>query len=281
MNTIKTYLSIVAGAALLLLSGCKSQTAEEAYQACLEAEKNYNAAAEKLSKAAKDGTLTAELETSLTEESNALFEGAKATFSHFFEEHINTAYAQKIFSESRWVRRLNQDQLEAVVKKVEDATFKETEVFKNAADRLKYMKMSSVGNPYINIISRDTIGNQVELAQFVGKGKYVLIDFWASWCPDCRKEMPDVVELYNQFKDKDFEMIGYSLDREEDAWKKGINDLNITWAQMSDLSYWNSPGVQFYSVQWIPTNILIDPDGKIIARGLSVEDLKLKLNELL
>ncbi|MDR1747325.1 MAG: TlpA family protein disulfide reductase [Tannerella sp.] len=278
---IRNYLRLLAGAALFLQAGCQNKSPEAAYRACIEAENRYNAVGEKFEEAQKNNALTPEFEAALNEESDALYEDAKTAFASFFEKHINTSYAQKVFSESRWVRRLNPDQLETVVGKATDEAFRATDAFKNAADRVKYMKASAVGNPYINIVSRDTAGNVVELSHYVGKGNYVLLDFWASWCPDCRKEMPAMIELYNEFRDKNFEIVGYSLDRDGDAWKKGIADLHISWPQLSDLSYWTSPGVQFYAVQWIPTGILLSPDGIILERGLSADELTRKLREIL
>ena len=119
------------------------------------------------------------------------------------------------------------------------------------------------------------------MANYVGKGKYVLLDFWASWCPDCRKEMPALVELYAACKDKNFEIVGYSLDKDKEAWKKGIEDLNITWPQFSDCDFWNSQGAKRYAVQFIPLTVLIDPEGNIIERGLNMDELKGKLDVLL
>ena len=108
----------------------------------------------------------------------------------------------------------------------------------------------------------------------------MLLDFWASWCSPCRKEMPLLVELYNTYKDKDFEIVGYSLDRDIESWKKGIEDLHITWPQLSDTAYWKSLPVQTYDIHGIPNTILIDPQGIIIEKGLRGEKLVQKLQEL-
>ncbi|MDR2472377.1 MAG: TlpA family protein disulfide reductase [Tannerella sp.] len=252
LMSLSTLLSVVA---------CKTETAEEAFKACEAAEKAYNDASEK--------------------DADKLFEDAKTAFAQFFAAHINTPFAQKIFAETRWVRRLNQNQLETVIGNVKDETFKQSADYLNAADRVKYMKASAVGNPFVNIVSRDTTGVEVQLSDIVGKGKYILIDFWASWCPDCRKEMPSLITLYDKFKGDKFDIVGYSLDRKAEVWKKGINDLLIPWPQMSDLEYWTSEGAKRYAVQWIPMTVLISPDGKIIARGLSVGELEEKLKGLL
>ncbi|MCL1933645.1 MAG: TlpA family protein disulfide reductase [Candidatus Azobacteroides sp.] len=268
------------GLALLCIA-CETKSPEKDYQTCTAAEKAYNALVDKYKQESDAGTLTEERKASLDEESDTLFENAKAAFTDFYKKNINTAFAQKIFSESRWTRRLSPDQLDSVVQAVTDAAFKETDAYKSAADRLFRMKSTRAGNPYTNIVSKDPNGNTAELASYVGNGKYVLLDFWASWCPDCRKEMPELVELYAAYKDKNFEIVGYSLDKDKDAWIKGIEDLNITWPQLSDCDFWDSQGAKLYAVQSIPLSVLINPEGNIIERGSDIEMLKEKLVELI
>ena len=106
-----------------------------------------------------------------------------------------------------------------------------------------------------------------------------IVDFYASWCGPCRREMPNLVEAYAQYKGKNFEIVGVSLDQDGAAWKEAINKLNMTWPQMSDLKFWQSEGAQLYAVNSIPHTVLIDGDGTIIARGLHGEELQTKIAE--
>jgi peroxiredoxin len=125
----------------------------------------------------------------------------------------------------------------------------------------------------------DTSGKPFALSML--KGKYVLVDFWASWCGPCRQENPNVVKAYNNFKGKNFTILGVSLDKEKDAWLKAIADDQLYWHQISDLKYWSSAAVDLYGFDGIPYNVLVDPAGKIVASNLRGPDLELKLAQLL
>jgi len=127
----------------------------------------------------------------------------------------------------------------------------------------------------------DANGVPVKLSSF--RGKYVLVDFWASWCRPCRDENPNVVKAYNRFKDKNFTILGVSLDKpgDKDKWLKAVNDDQLTWNHVSDLMEWNSPVVAQYRIDGIPYNVLVDPSGKIIAEKLFGDKLEKKLEEVL
>lgn len=140
---------------------------------------------------------------------------------------------------------------------------------------------SWVGREAPDFAMPDVTGKQVKLSSF--KGKYVLVDFWASWCAPCRQENPNLVKAYHQFKDKNFTVLGVSLDRpgQKDNWVKAINDDKLAWTNVSDLQFWNSEVVSLYGFNGIPFNILVDPQGKVIAEGLRGETLVAKLGEVL
>jgi thiol-disulfide isomerase/thioredoxin len=146
-------------------------------------------------------------------------------------------------------------------------------------DAVQKMFASGLGMeaPEINLPSPD--GVNIALSSL--RGKYVLIDFWASWCGPCRKEMPTVVKAYEKYKNKGFEIYGVSLDSDRDKWVEAIKKDGITWPQVSDLRQWQSEAARLYQVQGIPFTVLLDKEGRIIARNLRGEELDKKLAEVL
>ena len=148
-------------------------------------------------------------------------------------------------------------------------------------EHIATIEKTEVGQKFIDFAMNTPEGKEVKLSDFISRNKYTLIDFWASWCGPCRAEMPNVVAAYNAFKAKGFGIVGVSLDNNAEAWKKAIKDLNITWAQMSDLKGWSCEGAKLYGVRAIPATVLVDQEGTIVARNLRGEELAAKLGELL
>ena len=160
-----------------------------------------------------------------------------------------------------------------------DASLDGTSYIRQIEDMIARMEKVQVGSVAPDFTLPDAEGNLVSLSSF--RGKYVLIDFWASWCPDCRKENPNIVAAWEKYKNKNFAILGVSLDRNKDQWLAAIEKDKLTWTHVSDLKYWNSDAAVLYCVRWIPTCFLLDPEGKILAIGLEGEALHNKLEELL
>ncbi|UZD23618.1 TlpA disulfide reductase family protein [Algoriphagus halophytocola] len=159
-----------------------------------------------------------------------------------------------------------------------DEKYPETKSIIQLKQQLDEMRALSMGQVAPEIELTNPQGELIKLSDF--RGKYVMIDFWAAWCKPCREENPNVVKLYNQYKDQGFEVFGVSLDRTKEAWVQAIEEDGLTWTQVSDLKYFNSVAAETYQINAIPATYLLDPDGKIIAKDLRGPSLRAKLEEI-
>ena len=161
---------------------------------------------------------------------------------------------------------------QSVLKRVEEAEAKQAEA-EAEADKI-------IGTKFIDLEEPDVNGNMHKLSEFVGNGKWVLIDFWAAWCGPCRGEMPNVVANYKKYHDKGFDIVGLSFDNDKDAWVKAIKELDMPWNHLSDLKGWESAAAGVYGIRAIPASLLVDPEGTVVARNLRGDALGSKLAEI-
>ena len=225
-----------------------------------------------------DGTMTESLDAELKSAYEKVDKESNDLNYNFIKSNIDNELGQYLFM--TFSSMFDAQQQKEILDMTNDE-YKSKKNIKRIVDRLGAMDKVAVGKDFIDFTMKNPKGEYVSLSDYVGKDKYVFIDFWASWCGPCRDEMPNVVNAYNKYKYKGFEIVGVSLDKDEDKWIKGIKDLNMTWPQMSDLKLWESEVVGLYAIQSIPHTVLLDKDGKIIAKNLRGEELDAKLAELL
>ncbi len=218
-------------------------------------------------------------ERSLLQQMDKIRETRTNYMTEFVQQHPNTVVSAFII-DNMLSRYLSIDQLEPIVNSY-DAKLDKSQWVQLLRNNLAITKRTQDGQMFTDITLKTPDDQSMSLSDYAGKGKYVLIDFWASWCRPCRMANPHVVKLYNQYKDKGFEIVGISLDRDKKEWVDAIAADGLTWPQMSDLKFWQSEAAKLYSVNSIPYTILLDKEGKIIAKGLYAEQLDEKLAELI
>lgn len=162
-----------------------------------------------------------------------------------------------------------------------DSTFKSVPGIDQISKQVEVMKKVAPGQKFTDFTAVTPEGKSMMLSDYAGKGKYVLVDFWASWCPPCRVAMPQIAELYKQYGKKGLEIVGVSLDDDSTKWKAAIKEMKMTWPQISDLKGWQSEAAMIYGVSTIPQTVLINPEGIIVASGLHDAELDAKIKELL
>lgn len=172
----------------------------------------------------------------------------------------------------------NKSEAQAMFSKLSQR-LRDTDAGKRYAMKIQTTQSIEVGGVAPDFTAKTPKGGEISLKSY--RGKYVLVDFWASWCAPCRRENPNVVKAYSKYKSDKFDILGVSLDQDKTAWENAIAKDGLGWNQVSDLMGWQSTLALSYAVRSIPANFLIDPQGKIIARDLRGDDLEKKLNEVL
>jgi thiol-disulfide isomerase/thioredoxin len=233
---------------------------------------------EKVSKMTEE-QLVAHMEE-ITDENNKVQAGQIAFVNKIFKEErqslIPLAFAQLYFFDN------GVEAYDELVK--EQVPFASHPYLKKAKEEIASLmkpegeeKTAFIGKQFTDLEMADPDGKMHKISELVGDGKWVLVDFWASWCGPCRAEMPNVLEAYNKYHAKGFEVVGVSFDDKKAAWVKAIGQLKMPWLQISDLKGWDCAAAPVYKIDAIPDNLLIDPQGKIVDRALRGKSLHNKL----
>ncbi len=210
-------------------------------------------------------------------DADQLWPDQNATITNFISDK-NASFLTPYIIKNYLVFEMEVEQLDSVLSKL-DTTIHKAPDYKFLADRVEVMKKVAIGQPALDFALNDPAGTPIAISSF--KGKFLLIDFWASWCGPCRRENPNVVQLYNDFNEKGFEIIGVSFDDNRDKWLKAIDDDKLTWPHVSDLQGWGCEAGKLYAVNSIPATVLLNREGVIIAKNLRGDALRKKLEELL
>lgn len=225
----------------------------------------------------QEGTLTPELEEEIRgrymEESKKLQQAA-IDFVRGNPKSVVSAY----ITLTQLANQIEDEILEEIVEGLKD--LKESPFVEALLEKVEVTRKTAIGQDFMDFTHPDKDNNDITFSSVTGKN-YVLLDFWAAWCAPCRQENPNLVNLYNKYNEKGFDIFGVSLDRSFEEWQDAIENDGLTWSHVSNLTGWENPIAKMYGVQSIPSNLLISPEGKIIARNLRGSELADKLAELL
>ncbi|HEC43247.1 MAG TPA: AhpC/TSA family protein [Bacteroides sp.] len=226
----------------------------------------------KAAEMAGDTAIASELESTMDD----IYEGIEERQKTFIDENSSSFVAPFIVQSLHYGKEA--DEIQEMLNKL-DPALEATTLVSSMRKRVEVLKMVAIGEIAPDFIQADPEGNPVQLISL--RGNYLLIDFWAAWCGPCRRENPNIVAAYQKYHEKGFDVLGVSLDNSKEDWLKAIQDDNLTWNHVSDVKGWSNEAAQMYGISSIPSSLLIDPDGKIIAKNLRGEDLHAELEKLL
>ena len=214
----------------------------------------------------------------LMKEVDVLYESTN-TIQEDFVKNNPASYVTPYFL-SRIQYGKEADELEAMADAL-DPKLQEVPSIIELKEKIVKLKKVAIGQIAPDFTQNDVDGNPIKFSDIYSKNELTLLDFWAAWCGPCRGENPNVVAVYNDYKDKGFTVFGVSLDKEKEAWLKAIADDGLTWTHVSDLAYWDNAAAKMYAVQGIPHSILVDKNGKILAKDPTAEEVRLELESRL
>lgn len=213
------------------------------------------------------------------EEMSVILEEYNEFMKKTINENVNNIFGTYLFSErcAEWSSAEIREQLEKF-----PAKMRKNSIMQRVEKRLIAQERTEIGAPYIEIVAKNADGQDVALSSLVGEGKWVLVDFWATWCGPCRAEIPYLVAAYNTYAERGFEIYGVSLDNDAEAWKEYVANNDMKWVNVLGIdAEKESPAAESYGIRSIPSNFLISPEGKIAAKNLRGQEVIKKLSELI